>query len=474
MSEFVNTKETMGEDETLDALVAHTLTEFKDNEISEIGSYSFYYNDGLETLDMPNVTTIGTYAFQNCKGLKSVSLDSLPTVANYAFSLCTALEECDISSATTINQYAFQDCTNLSDLTAGTLTTIGNYAFQNCISLSDIDLSSVINIGNYAFDNTGVGSIVAPNATTVGTYTGKGGRVSTIDLTKLTSIAANKFNGANALVELILRNSSVATLSATSALTGTAIAAGYGYVYVPDDLVDSYKSATNWSTYASQIKSINDYPLAIQNETITDSWSDILAAETAGTYSTKYSVGDIKYLDVGGTKVPMQIVAFDTDELASGGSAKITWLSLPLICQRNMNFTNVTTNGWAGCAMRSWLRGIIYPQIESTVRSAIQTVTKTYKDVTTSSTLSISDTIWIPSAREMFGGSSYESAGCTYTSFFTDNASRIKKLGLAGSANGWWLRSASNGSGFYVVGDGGSVGNLYASLSIGAVFGFCT
>lgn len=30
------------------------------------------------------------------------------------------------------------------------------------------------------------------------------------------------------------------------------------YFYVPDDLVDSYKSATNWSAYADQIKSISE------------------------------------------------------------------------------------------------------------------------------------------------------------------------------------------------------------------------
>ena len=30
--------------------------------------------------------------------------------------------------------------------------------------------------------------------------------------------------------------------------------------YVPTSLVDTYKSATNWSTYAEQIRAIEDYP----------------------------------------------------------------------------------------------------------------------------------------------------------------------------------------------------------------------
>ena len=31
------------------------------------------------------------------------------------------------------------------------------------------------------------------------------------------------------------------------------------YIYVPDDLVENYKTATNWSVYASQIKPLSEY-----------------------------------------------------------------------------------------------------------------------------------------------------------------------------------------------------------------------
>ena len=33
-----------------------------------------------------------------------------------------------------------------------------------------------------------------------------------------------------------------------------------GYIYVPDALVNSYKSASNWSNFASQIKGLSEYP----------------------------------------------------------------------------------------------------------------------------------------------------------------------------------------------------------------------
>lgn len=40
---------------------------------------------------------------------------------------------------------------------------------------------------------------------------------------------------------------------------GTPIASGTGYIYVPDASVDAYKAATNWATYADQIKPLSEY-----------------------------------------------------------------------------------------------------------------------------------------------------------------------------------------------------------------------
>ena len=45
---------------------------------------------------------------------------------------------------------------------------------------------------------------------------------------------------------------------------GSGIASGTGYIYVPDDLVDQYKVATNWATYASQIKGLSEIPAEVQ------------------------------------------------------------------------------------------------------------------------------------------------------------------------------------------------------------------
>lgn len=80
------------------------------------------------------------------------------------------------------------------------------------------------------------------------------------DFSNLQSIRYSTFYINTKLVTLIIRTQVVAKLDKTSAFTGTPIASGTGYVYVPSALVNSYKSATNWSTYADQIRAIEDYP----------------------------------------------------------------------------------------------------------------------------------------------------------------------------------------------------------------------
>ena len=449
---MANTRDILGDQATLDGLVSHTLTEFEEDGISTIRNYAFYMNDTIE----------------------SVSLPALKTVSQYAFSGCTNLNNASVQSVETIDSHGFEDCMSLSSIGYDSLTRIGQYAFDGCYSLNSIDTSKVTTTENYAFQNSGIGKIELPLCTSLGTYIGLGQRMSIIDISKNITIAANKFNNANGLVHLILRSDTLCSLSASSAFTNTPIANGIGWIYVPTDLVSTYKTATNWSTYADQIVSIDEYPKRLQNETITDTWEQIFEAENDGSYSTKYSIGDIKYVDIGGTQYPMVIIAMSRDVLSAGGTAKITWCGLGTLQNVPMNFKDVTTNGWTGSWMRKFLRESIYPQIESTVRSNIKEVTKSYYDITTSSTLTTTDTVFIPSAREIFGGGSYESTGIDYTDVFNSNTARIKYSGQSKSASYWWLRSANSATRFRSVHDNGSVYNNSASSAYGVALCFCT
>ena len=52
----------------------------------------------------------------------------------------------------------------------------------------------------------------------------------------------------------------MAKLVNKNALQNTMIANGTGYIYVPAELVETYKTTSNWETYADQIRAIEDYP----------------------------------------------------------------------------------------------------------------------------------------------------------------------------------------------------------------------
>ena len=104
---------------------------------------------------------------------------------------------------------------NITEIVDDVVTLIGDYAFYGCTALT------------------------------------------TADFPVATSIGSSAFQSCSNLTTLILRNTQkVVTLSSTTAFTG----ATNCIIYVPDDLVDDYKAASNWSTYADRIKGLSELP----------------------------------------------------------------------------------------------------------------------------------------------------------------------------------------------------------------------
>ena len=149
---------------------------------------------------------------------------------------------------------------------ANTIDTLGDEAVMDAIimrTITEIKDNCATFIGVYAFYNcTALTAADFPEATYIGVYAFRGCvALITADFPAATSIGGSAFYGCNALTALILRNTEqVCELGGTSAFTNTPIASGTGYIYVPAALVDSYKAAAMWSTYADQIRAIEDYP----------------------------------------------------------------------------------------------------------------------------------------------------------------------------------------------------------------------
>ena len=133
--------------------------------------------------------------------------------------------------------------------------------------------------------------------------------------------------------------------------------------------------------------------------------------------------------------------------------------------------------GWECTEMRSYYKNTLKPLIPELVRNSIKEVSKSNNIITTDNkterTTSVED-VWMPSYREIFGGTSYEQSGPMYTTLFSDAASRIKKRPTASSGEWWWLRSAYNNYNFCIVDSNGI--NYYTSAgnSYGVALGFCT
>lgn len=217
-------------------------------------------------------------------------------------------------------------------------------------------------------------------------------------------------------------------------------------------------------------------------------WDEVIAATKNGKYKN-FEIGAMKELDLGSEGiVHMQIVGIDADELADGsGKAPLTFVSKELLKTNHRMNPKLkpsvapydegtgTIGGWEKCEMRSYLKDTIKLLVPENVRNAIKNVTKYSNIFDTSGTKVLnhvtSDDVWIPSGREIAGGTSFESVGPVYTDVFDSAAARIKSRN--GSAYFWFLRSTIDTSRFNCVFKTGSVDFTTANDTVSIALGFC-
>lgn len=177
---------------------ARTVEVYNDKLEGTLSAYAFYERSNVTKIELPYLQYLKERCFYGCQNLKTLLL---PGLIGYTY------------------QYMAAGCTALVDVDIHGSSYISSYTFQNCTSLKKVDLHRVGTIGTYAF------------------------------------IGATKFD------TLIIRTDTVPTLGGTNAFTNTKIkSGGTGYIYVKSELIDAFKSATNWSTFASQFRAIEDYP----------------------------------------------------------------------------------------------------------------------------------------------------------------------------------------------------------------------
>lgn len=186
------------------------------------------------------------------------SNDRITTVGACAFLGCQALTAIDLPNVTQVNRNAFESCVRLSTINLPKVTALDRGVFTNS-AIQQANFPLVTTIGDNCFYTAK--HLISANLPLVTSLPIDSFRLSTIqtaDFAAITNINRTAFTDCTKLETLIIRTPSVCVISDISiALRGSKIASGTGYIYVPDNLVDSYKAATNWVTLSEQIKPIS-------------------------------------------------------------------------------------------------------------------------------------------------------------------------------------------------------------------------
>ena len=211
--------------------------------VTTIGDGAFNECSSITSINIPNgVTSIGNYAFNGCSSITSINIpDGVTSIGMNAFigtpwfntysadtshrygNIIYINDVACIATSTSITYCAFREgtvsiggacCSNCSNLISITIpnsvTSIGDIAFRYCTSLTSVTIGNLVaNIENQAFAYSSKLKSITINAETP------------------PKIGTNVFNGTNNCP-----------------------------IYVPSQSVSAYKSATNWSTYASRIQAI--------------------------------------------------------------------------------------------------------------------------------------------------------------------------------------------------------------------------
>lgn len=210
------------------------------NSITSISDGAFYNCYSLESVTISNsVTSINDNAFVHCHLLNNVIIpNSVTTIGRNIFLNCCLLDNVVIpNSVTSIDSAIFENCYSLKNIVIPNgVTTISASAFRDCHLLESITIpNSVTRINDNAFSNCySLKSITIPNSVTgIYNYT----------FEMCTNIRLYDFSNATSIPNLYYHT----TFIDMNALCK---------IKVPSSLEESWKTATNWASYANHIEGV--------------------------------------------------------------------------------------------------------------------------------------------------------------------------------------------------------------------------
>lgn len=230
-------------------------------QISAAKTTSKKYADCIHAIRLGSNCNINVeFAFAGCRYLETITIPSGANIAGGTFNGCAALKCAVLPAGVTAIYNTFRSCSALEKVSIPFgVTIITNYAFGGCTLLKSVTIpSSVTGLNNFAFSSNGLTAVVIPNGTvTIGgsSFQSSDDIVEMVVGVSVTTINSSAFAFPYSLEDLHLLPTTPPAMNNVNVLNGYK---PFLTIYVPysadHSILDAYKNATNWSTYASIMK----------------------------------------------------------------------------------------------------------------------------------------------------------------------------------------------------------------------------
>ena len=329
----------------------------------------FYMCSNITELDLSNLNTNKVnnmnQMFTSCNNLTSLNVSNFDTskvtAMNNMFDSCSSLTSLDVSNWDTSNVYnisaMFNGCSSLTSLNVSNFdtskVTAMNSMFQSCSSLTSLDLSN--------FDTS--------NVTTMrdvfnGCFSLKILDLSNFDTSKVTNMNSMFYNCSS--LQYLIIDSNTFKFQAKTSMSSMYLP-NTCKILVPQALISTYQSATNWSTYANNFEAIENYnivrtngevlvlPASVNDYYLKNNVTDFYEDKNYTTSVTRESLtGDIIVFDLDNYLPSQSSVSFNN---MFEGCSSITSLDLSHLNTNKVttsyqmfkncnNLLNIKFNGW--------------------------------------------------------------------------------------------------------------------------------
>ena len=282
------------------------------NSASFVKNNVFGNNNYIQTVNLPDCYEVKETAFDYCVNLTTVNLPMCSRIGNAVFRNCSSLSQVNLPTVKTINQVAFNNCSSLTSLTLCTdvywtipfgTRTYGGTPIVNASSSASIyvrsdtyslwissqDWSSISskfvsvpvsgpalsfsnglvsgttkaiesNFTSYlSVSKSDINNVLLPECKYIYNLTFQScTSLNQANLPVCSYIGDGAFLNCNLFSSMTIGYSGICSLNNIDTFSSTQITSSTGSIYVPASLVDSYKSATNWSYFSTQIFPISE------------------------------------------------------------------------------------------------------------------------------------------------------------------------------------------------------------------------